>query len=151
MRKLTFQWSLPTFLVLKVAGNACSVRPLVSAPGRAGQYPKDAVMNLNKVKYHSSPPSGFWIGCWVLREFKRKWYLGSLDDVSVDDGQKYFHVTFDDSDEQELDKGEVWDHVIYHPELEVNERRRIISPRVSKYRDDGAVCCELPTVFGQSD
>ena len=38
----------------------------------------------------------------------------------MDEGQQFFHVTFDDFDEQELDLGEVWDSVIFHPELEVN-------------------------------
>lgn len=118
MKKLTFQWSAPMYLVTNVRDNTCSVKSLVSEAGRAGRTLKVTVMNLAKVKYHSAPPSGFWLGCRVLRKFADEWYQGTVDDISVDEGQTYFHVTFEDFDEQELDLGEVWDSVIYHPELE---------------------------------
>ena len=118
MKKLTFQWSAPMYIITQVRDNTCSVKPLVSQAGRAGGRPKVTVMNLAKVKFHSTPPSGFWLGCRVLRKFGSDWYQGTVDDISVDEGQTYFHVTFEDFDEQELDMGEVWDSVIYHPELE---------------------------------
>ena len=121
MRKLTYQWSAPTFLVVRVRDNTCTVKHLVSTAGKRGGAPKLTEVNLSKVKFHSTPPSGFWLGCRVLRKFQKKWFQGAVDDVSVDDGQTYFHVTFEDFDEQELDLGEVWDSVIYHPELEVNQ------------------------------
>ena len=93
----------------------------MSVPGREGRQPDDTFMNLRKVKVHSTSPSGFWIGCRVLRKFDKKWFPGSVDDITVDEGQQFFHVTFDDFDEKEMDLGEIWDSVIYHPELEVRE------------------------------
>ena len=39
----------------------------------------------------------------------------------LDQGQSYFHITYDDFDEQELDLGEILDSVIYHPELDVSK------------------------------
>ena len=39
----------------------------------------------------------------------------------MDEEQRYFHVTFGDFDEQELDLGEVWESVYYHPELDKDE------------------------------
>ena len=121
MKKLTYQWSFPFYLVTNVRDNTCTVKPLVSTAGKGGQYPKAVEVNLSKVKLHSSPPSGFWLGCRVLRQFNKQWFQGSVDDISVDEGQTYFHVTFEDFDEQELDLGEVWDSVIYHPEMETNQ------------------------------
>ena len=41
----------------------------------------------------------------ALRRFGKRWYKGSVDDISVDESQTFFHVTFDDFDEQELDLG----------------------------------------------
>ena len=121
MKKLTYQWSSPNYLVVKVRDNTCTVVPLVSAAGREGRAPKAVEVNLSKVKFHSSPPSGFWLGCRVLRKFDKQWFQGAVDDITVDEGQTYFHVTFEDFDEQELDLGEVLDSVVFHPEMEVSE------------------------------
>ena len=54
----------------------------------------------------------------MLCKFQRSWFLGTVDDVTVDDAQTLFHVTFEDFNEQEMDLGEVHEHVIYHPELD---------------------------------
>ena len=53
----------------------------------------------------------FWLGCPVLRQFEKRWSQGSVDGVSVDDGQTFPHVTFDDFDEQNGG----------HPEMEKSE------------------------------
>ena len=45
MKKLTYQWSAPSYLVTNVRGNTCTVRPLVSHAGREGNMSKEVVMN----------------------------------------------------------------------------------------------------------
>ena len=127
MKKLTYQWSAPEYVLLKMHSPTCLVRPLVSPPGRDKQSPQDFVVNISKVRTHGKPPAGFWIGCRVLREFDGKTYVGIIDDISTDEGQVFFHVSYDDFDEEELDLGEVIDAVIYHPELDV-ARHGLSSP-----------------------
>lgn len=118
LKKLTYQWSAPDFLLVKLHPPTCTVRPLVSPRGRDGQSPKDMVVNISKVRSHGKPPSGFWIGCRVLRTFDGKPYVGTIDEISTDEGQVFFHVTYEDFDEEEIDQGEVVEHVCYHPELD---------------------------------
>ena len=48
--------------------------------------------------------------------------MGTIDNVSKDDDATFFHVSYEDFDEEELDLGEVLDHVSYHPELDVSQR-----------------------------
>ena len=45
-------------------------------------------------------------------------HAGIIDEVTVDQGQTFYHVVFADFDEEELDLGEVWTSVCYHPELD---------------------------------
>ena len=132
LRKLTYQWSAPEFLLVKLHPPTCTVRPLVSARGRDNQSPKDMVVNISKVRSHGKPPSGFWIGCRVLREFEGKTYVGTIDDVSTDEGLTYFHVTYEDFDKEEIDLGEVIDSVVYHPELDVATRGLSSAPMPSE-------------------
>ena len=44
--------------------------------------------------------------------------MGTIDEVTTDQGQTFFHVTYPDFDEEELDLGEVWKSACYHPELD---------------------------------
>ena len=45
-------------------------------------------------------------------------YLGTVDEAVKDEGKTYFHVVYTDFDEEEFTMDEMWDHVIYHPELD---------------------------------
>ena len=90
LKKLRYQWSAPTFLVLEVfEGNTCRLLPLVSAKGRALTRPSPVVANLKMVKASrkGKPSSGFWIGCRVLSSFGNVQYVGTVDDVEVDGTQ----------------------------------------------------------------
>ena len=72
------------------------------------------------MRLHGRPVPGFWIGCRVLKRFNGQPFRGIIDDIDQDDGQTYLHVSFEDFDEAEFDMGEVWDHAIYHPDLDVD-------------------------------
>ena len=48
--------------------------------------------------------------------------MGTIDDITSDEGLTYFHVSYADFDEEELDLGEVLDAIIYHPELDAAKR-----------------------------
>ena len=118
LKKLTFQWTPPSFLVLKEHVNTCTLLPLVSPAGRGGQRPKAISVNRSKMKSADKPPCGFWIGSRILRTFNGKVFSGIIDQVEEDDGKRFFHVSYDDFDEEELDFGELIDSVYYHPELD---------------------------------
>ena len=118
LKKLTYQWTAPNYLVTKCGHSTCCVTPLVSPAGREGKIPKAITVNRSKMKSHGKPPCGFWIGSRVLREFNGQRYVGTIVDAEEDEGAVFFRVSYADFDEEELDYGEVVDAVIYHPELD---------------------------------
>ena len=63
-------------------------------------------------------PPDFWIGVIVRRRFKDTWFLGTVYDMVTDEGKTFYKVQFQDGDSEELDLGELWDHVIYHPRMD---------------------------------
>ena len=80
------------------------------------------------------PPSGFWIGCHVRRKFDSKgWFRGTIDNVETDDGQLYFHVTYTDLDEEEIDLVELYDSAIYHPALDHEGDEKDNLPEVGEF------------------
>ena len=62
----------------------------------------------------------FWLGAVVRRRFAAGWFLGTVVDVSTDEGKTYYKVDYEDFDQDELDAGELWDAVIYHPKLDAD-------------------------------
>ena len=118
MRKLMYQWTAPEYLIQSVSSSTCNLKPLVSTAGREGKTPDVVTVNQSRIKMQGKPPCGFWIGCRVLKKFGDVEYMGTVDEVIKDEGKTYYHVVYADFDEEELDMGELWDHVIYHPELD---------------------------------
>ena len=60
----------------------------------------------------------FWVGAIVQRKFKKTWFLGTVFDMVTDEGKQFYKVQYKDGDQEELDSGEVWDNVIYHPRMD---------------------------------
>ena len=112
------QWSPPCYLVLNAHHNTCTVRPLTSATGRGGKFPQDATKNSSCVKVATLRPTDFWIGARVLRKHKQAWFLGTIIDVHEDKGLTLYQVDYDDCGQEDIDRGELYDSVVYHPRLE---------------------------------
>ena len=117
-QKLTMQWSPPCHLVLRSGHDTCLVRPLTSAAGRRGKFPQDATCNTSSIKIAALRPADFWIGARVLRKHKQAWFLGTVIEVSDDEGQTLFQVDYDDCGSEDIDQGELYDSIVYHPRLE---------------------------------
>ena len=117
-QKLTLQWSPPCHLVLRTNHNTCIVRPLTSTTGRGGKFPQDVTRNIASVKVAALRPADFWIGARVLRKFKQAWFLGTVIDITEDNGHTLYHIDYDDCGQEDIDKGELYDGVVYHPRLE---------------------------------
>ena len=90
----------------------------MSAAGRKGDAPTDVTTNLKSVKVAGHRPIDFWIGAVIRREFKSTWFLGRVAEVITDEDQTLFKIYFEDCDAQEMDRGELLKHVIYHPRLD---------------------------------
>ena len=63
-------------------------------------------------------PTDFWIGARVLRKHNQAWFLGTIIDVHEDGGHTLYLVDYDDCGREDIDRGELYDSVIYHPRLE---------------------------------
>ena len=94
------------------------LKPLVSAQGRKGLAPEVKVANRKKVRVAGPRPVDFWVGATVKRRFRNTWFLGTVFDMVTDEGRVYFKVQYKDGDQEELDLGELWDSVIYHPRMD---------------------------------
>ena len=117
--KVRYQWTQPVWLVVKASVTTVNLKPLVSAHGRKGLTPDIKVANRKKVRVAGPRPTDFWVGATVKRRFSNTWFLGTIFDMVTDEGRVYFKVQFKDGDQEELDTGEVWDSVIYHPRMDV--------------------------------
>ena len=62
----------------------------------------------------------FWLGAVVRRRFAAGWFLGTVVDVNTDEGKTFYKIDYEDFDQEELDAGELWDAVIYHPKLDTD-------------------------------
>ena len=116
--KLQFQWSSPTWLVTKCAPPLYTLKPLVSAAGRGGVPPSETVFNVKYLRVAGLRPADFWIGAKVRRLFKKTWFLGTVTDIEEDEGKMFYKVHYQDCDQDEIDVGQLWDAVIYHPRLD---------------------------------
>ena len=63
------------------------------------------------------PPS-FFLGAKVLKKFKDKWYRGTVDDVSQDEGNFLWHISYSDFDGEEMDRQQLAAHLQSHPLLD---------------------------------
>ena len=51
-------------------------------------------------------------------QFNAGWFLGTITDMVMDGPQLRFVIDYDDGDQQDMDEGEIWDHVYYHPRMD---------------------------------
>jgi hypothetical protein len=116
--KVKFQWTDPTWLVLAAETQTVTLKPLVSASGRARKQPPLKVANMKKMHVAGPRPADFWVGAVVRRKFNKTWFLGKVVDITTDEGKTYYQVQYEDCDQEDLDAGELWDSVIYHPRLD---------------------------------
>ena len=116
--KMQFQWSNPVWLVIKVSSSTCTLKPLVSPQGRMHKPVHLKVTNVKHVRRSAPRPADFWVGVRVRRQFNNNWFLGTVVGVTVDEGETYYQIDYDDCDQEELDAGQLWDSVIYHPRMD---------------------------------
>ena len=116
MPKLQYQWTGPTWLVLRADLNTCKLKSLTSATGRKGGPADTKTVNQKNIRIASPRPEG--IGARIRRQFKGDWFLGTITDMGVDQQQTWFVVDYDDGDQQDMDVGEIWDNVCYHPRMD---------------------------------
>ena len=76
-------------------------------------------------------PKSFFIGAKVARQFGRKWVEGTIDRLDQDENDALWHVVYSDFDEEQLDKIQMCDAVVYHPLLDVQGDLKV--PRVGTY------------------
>ena len=115
--KLQYQWSGPTWLVTKVSSNKCMLKPLTSVAGRKGKDVPSIPTNLKNIKIASERPVDFWVGERVRRRFNDSWFQGTVTTVTTDEGETLYRIVYDDCDQEDLDRGQLWDSVIFHPRM----------------------------------
>ena len=116
--KLQYQWSNPVWLVIEATANTCKLKSLASPQGRQGKPPPIKVTNRKHIRPAAPRPFDFWVGARVRRQFQDNWFLGTIVGVQTDEDDTYYQVEFDDCDQEELDAGQVWDAVVYHPRMD---------------------------------
>ena len=130
LRKLTYQWSEPVFLVLSVTPSVARAVSLVSTEGGKGLFPK--TININRkmmVPFPISP--SFFIGARVMRKFKQGVFSGTVSHVIEDDGNNVWHVVYDDFDSEDLSANELYDAIYYHPLLDASSD--LVLPSVGEF------------------
>ena len=115
--KLEYQWSGPVWLVMKSQHNTCQLKQLTSCAGRDGKDVALKTTNHKNIRIAGPRPADFWIGSRVRRRFSRGWFLGTVASMSTDEGETLYQIEYDDCDQEELDKGQLWESVIYHPRM----------------------------------
>ena len=123
--KLSFQWSAPDHVVVSVESNTCKVRSLVNKGGASlSKIKKDNSLpsrTVNKKMLSSYPVSdSFFLGAQVYRKFGKKWFPGTVDQTSADEGESVWRVTYSDFDSEEVDKQGLASILIYHPLLDAH-------------------------------
>ena len=115
--KLQYQWSGPTWLVIQTKDNTCMLRSLTSSAGRKGNDVPLQTTNRKNIRIANDRPVDFWIGARVRRRFSDRWFQGTVTTVTSDEGETLYRVVYDDCDHEDLDKGQLWDSVIFHPRM----------------------------------
>ena len=129
--KLQYQWSGPTWLVVSVSSNKCMLKPLTSVAGRKGMDVPSIPTNLKNIRIASDRPVDFWIGARVRRRFSDSWFQGTVMTVTTDEGETLYRVIYDDCDQEDLDRGQLWDSVIFHPRMCEAEVSTLPLPKIN--------------------
>ena len=56
----------------------------------------------------------------MARQFGKKWVEGTIDRMDQDEGEPLWHVVYTDFDEEQLDKAQMCDALVYHPLLDTH-------------------------------
>ena len=65
-------------------------------------------------------PDSFFLGAKVCRKFGKKWFIGTVDDTSADEGESIWRITYSDFDSEEVDRQGLAAILAYHPLLEAD-------------------------------
>ena len=76
-------------------------------------------------------PDSFFLGAKVMKKFRGKWFLGTVDELEADEGTKLWHVTYQDFDGEDLTKKEMAEVLAYHPLL--NTTGDLSAPEVGTF------------------
>ena len=76
------------------------------------------------------PPS-FYLGARIQKQFKGKWYQGIVDDVSQDEENTLWHISYSDFDAEEMDLQQLASHIQSHPLL--NPESDLETPEVDTF------------------
>ena len=127
LKKLTYQWSAPDHIVISVGPNTCKVRRLRQKKGEAESRVKKGNKTvkglpskvITRKMLSSFPvPASYFLGARVMKKFKNKWYLGTVDDIYQDDKTTLWHVSYSDFDGEDMDKQQLADSMVGHPLLD---------------------------------
>ena len=130
--KLQFQWSAATWLVLKVQQSRFLVRSLISPEGRKGKDPVKKWTNVKALKVAGPVPVDFWVGARIRREFRGSWHVGKVVSTDTDQSNTLYKVVYDDCDQEDIDKGQLYDLVAYHPKLDTHRTSHKVHSQVGK-------------------
>ena len=90
LRKLTFQWTEPNYVVVSVQTATCNVRNLAPKGGvsrkQLAKKLQSTVVNIKMTRSFGVPDS-FFIGARVAKRFSGKWYLGKVTGVEADESE----------------------------------------------------------------
>ena len=131
--KLQYQWSNPVWLVVKVQANTCKLKSLISAHGRQGKHVPATVTNVKHMRPAPPRPTDFWVGARVRRQFHRNWFLGTVVGITTDEGETLYQVEYDDCDQEQLDAGQLWDAVVYHPRMDDITEPATLFPEIGHF------------------
>ena len=127
LRKVTYQWTEPQFIVTLVTTATVTVRDLGSKKGAklskiAKQGLPSTIVNRKMTRAYPVKEQ-FFVGATVARRFAGKWFLGKVTKVFVDEDETHWHVVYSDFDEDDLAKGELAQALVYHPSLDAGEEQ----------------------------
>ena len=118
LKKLTYQWTEPEYVVTLVATSTVTVRRLstmgaakLSAIKKKG-LPSEVV---NKKMTRSFPVSReFFLGATVAKKFGNRWCTGKVDKSYQDEDEALWHITYSDFDVEDMTRQELAGCLVYH-------------------------------------
>ena len=135
LRKLSYQWSDPIYVIVSVGVNTCVVRHLGGKAPKLSQVVKDnklpeLVINKKMMRPYQVTAE-FYVGAEVMKCFNNRWFQGRVDRVTQDTGELLWHVTFSDFDEEEYTLEQLAGLLSHHPLLKVESE--VVIPKVGQF------------------
>ena len=134
LKKVTYQWSEPCFVVSKVGVNTCEVRDLTAEEGKilvsrmnrqgCSTMSTKVINRKSMSPYRVSPE--FFVGAQIAKRFRAedgstvgwKWYLDTVEAVVAEEEQLRWHVVYADFFGEDMSAGTLANHLAYHPLLD---------------------------------